>query len=69
VALSGVIAPGSTWHVVDDAGNALPVRAGGREPWHLVGAAGGQPATIAAEWSPDGLRLLALHIDGEVIAA
>ncbi len=69
VALRGVVSAGRAWHVVDDSGHALPVRTGGRDLWHFVGAAGGEPATIAGEWSPDGLRLLALYIDGEVIAA
>jgi len=67
--LHGVLVPGTTWHLVDDAGDALPIRTRSNEPWHLVGAAGGSPATYSAEWSTDGLRLLAGYIDGEVVGA
>ncbi|WP_052720387.1 DUF5691 domain-containing protein [Actinoplanes rectilineatus] len=54
-------------HLVDAEGAALPLAPGFREPWWLLAAAGGRPATVAAEWSPDGLRPLAAWVDGEFV--
>jgi hypothetical protein len=67
-ALRGVLVPGSPWHLVDAAGDALPIREGGRDLWPLVAEAAGRPAVYAGEWDPDGLRVLAVHADVEVAA-
>lgn len=58
---------GGELYVVDDAGDALPLRMG--DPWRLLALSGGGPVTMAGEWSPRGLRpLTAWHEDeGTVI--
>ncbi|MEU4557993.1 SWIM zinc finger family protein [Actinoplanes sp. NPDC023936] len=56
-------------HLVDEEGSALPLAPGHREPWWLLAAAGGHPATVAAEWSPAGLRPLAAWVGGEFVPA
>ncbi|BBH63791.1 hypothetical protein ACTI_04760 [Actinoplanes sp. OR16] len=56
-------------HVIDEDGMALPLAPGHREPWWLLAASGGHPATVAAEWSPAGLRPLAAWTDAFVPAA
>ena len=53
----------------DGAGEALPLAPGYREPWWLLAAAGGEPVTLAAEWSPAGLRPLAAWVGGEFVPA
>ncbi|MEV6343868.1 SWIM zinc finger family protein [Actinoplanes sp. NPDC051851] len=53
--------------LVDAAGDALPLAAGWREPWWLLAAAGGRPATVAAQWSPDGVRPLGAWVDGRFV--
>ena len=63
VLLDGVVPTGDGW-LVDAGGAALPLAAGHREPWWLLAAAGAGPATVAAEWSPSGLRPLAAWVDG-----
>ena len=65
----GVVTPGDTWRLVDETGKGVDVQIGADEPWHVVAAAGGRPAEIAGEWSPEGFRPLALYVDGEVIPA
>ncbi|MBW6439367.1 SWIM zinc finger family protein [Actinoplanes hulinensis] len=67
VLLSGVRPSGA--HLVDAAGDALPLAPGHREPWWLLAAAGAAPATMAAEWSPAGLRPLAAWVDGAFVPA
>ncbi|WP_239161592.1 SWIM zinc finger family protein [Acrocarpospora phusangensis] len=42
----------------DEEGNALPILPSVGDPWRLAAVSGGQPVTVAAEWTPDGLRLL-----------
>ncbi|MFC4064695.1 DUF5691 domain-containing protein [Actinoplanes subglobosus] len=59
--------PTSDGHLVDAEGWALPLAPGHREPWWLLAAAGGSPATVAAEWSPAGLRPLAAWVDGRFV--
>ncbi len=66
--LAGV-APSADGHLTDAAGESLPLAAGHREPWWLLAAAGGAPATVAAEWTPAGLRPLAAWIDGRFVPA
>ena len=57
VLLAGVV-PGADGWLIDAAGDALPLAPGHGEPWWLLALAGGAPATVAAEWSPPGLRPL-----------
>ncbi|MFC4909782.1 SWIM zinc finger family protein [Actinomadura gamaensis] len=45
-------------HVLDGAGDALPVRTG--DPWPLLAVSGGGPVTLSGEWTPEGLHPLAL---------
>ncbi|RZU49155.1 SWIM zinc finger protein [Krasilnikovia cinnamomea] len=68
VLLAGVTPTGTGW-VVDTTGEALPLAPGHHEPWWLLAAAGGAPATLAAEWSPAGLRPLAAWVGGRHIPA
>ncbi|WP_127504283.1 SWIM zinc finger family protein [Actinoplanes solisilvae] len=68
VLLAGV-APSAEGLLVDATGAALPLAPGHREPWWLLAAAGGSPATVAAEWSPSGLRPLAAWAEGAFVAA
>ncbi|MBO4209648.1 SWIM zinc finger family protein [Micromonospora echinofusca] len=62
VLLAGVV-PSGDGHLVDAAGDALPLTPGYDEPWWLLAAAGGRPATLAGEYGPDGLRPLAAWPD------
>jgi hypothetical protein len=66
--LDGVIAPGERWHLVDPAGDALPLEPG-VECWRFVAAAGGSMAKIAVEWGPGGVVPLTMFLGGEVLAA
>ncbi|GIE33037.1 hypothetical protein Ait01nite_060820 [Actinoplanes italicus] len=61
------VRPTSGGHLVDREGSALPLAPGHREPWWLLAAAGAAPATVAAEWSPRGLRPLAAWVDGTFV--
>ena len=45
------------WHLVDAAGTALPLRYS-ESLWTLLAVSGGNPVTVAGEWSPDGLTPL-----------
>ncbi|MGI5327868.1 SWIM zinc finger family protein [Actinomadura nitritigenes] len=47
---------GGGLHVVDEAGDALPLRT--IDPWRLLAVSGGGPVTLAGEWTPEGLRPL-----------
>src|SRR2546430_14834677 len=51
------------WVLVDEAGDALPLRAGS-DPWPLLAVSGGAALTVAGEWSAAGLRPLSCW-DGE----
>ncbi|HEV8173921.1 MAG TPA: SWIM zinc finger family protein, partial [Actinoplanes sp.] len=68
VLLAGVVPSEDGW-LIDPAGEALPLAPGHREPWWLLAAAGGAPATVAAEWSPSGLRPLAAWANGRYVPA
>jgi hypothetical protein len=68
VLLAGVV-PGPDGWLIDAAGDALPLAPGHREPWWLLALAGGGPATVAAEWSPSGLRPLAAWAAGRYARA
>ncbi|BFU43585.1 SWIM zinc finger family protein [Krasilnikovia sp. MM14-A1004] len=61
--------PAGTGWVVDASGDALPLAPGYHEPWWLLAAAGGAPATLAAEWGPAGLRPLAAWVGGRYVPA
>lgn len=50
------VAADGTWHVVDRAGESLPLK--GAEHWRLLALSGGAPLDLAGEW--DGDRLLPL---------
>ena len=63
------VTPSDDGWLVDATGDALPLAPGHREPWWLLAAAGGRPATVAAEWSPAGLRPLAAWVDGGFVTA
>jgi hypothetical protein len=65
--LRGSIVPGDRWHVVDSAGDALPLDARCGDQWRFLAASGGVEAVIAAEWSWAGLIPLTMFLDGEVI--
>jgi len=56
-------------HVIDAAGDALPLSAGHDEPWWLLGASGGRPVTLAGEYGPGGFRPLAAWPDGRFVTA
>jgi hypothetical protein len=56
-------------HVVDAAGDALPLAAGHDEPWWLLAASGGRPVTLAGEYGPGGLRPLAAWPEGRFVQA
>jgi hypothetical protein len=68
VLLAGV-APADDGWLVDATGAALPLAPGHREPWWLLAASGAAPATVAAEWSPSGLRPLGAWVDGDYVSA
>ena len=68
VLLHGVVPSADGW-LVDATGAALPLGPGHRDPWWLLASAGGRPATVAAEWSPAGLRPLAAWVEGTFVAA
>jgi hypothetical protein len=68
VLLAGVTPSDDGW-LVDESGAGLPLAPGHREPWWLLAAAGATPATVAAEWSPSGLRPLAAWVDGLYVPA
>ncbi|MEU7904315.1 SWIM zinc finger family protein [Actinoplanes sp. NPDC049118] len=63
------VVPGADGFIIDAAGESLPLAPGHREPWWLLAAAGGSPATVAGEWSPSGLRPLAAWVEGRYLPA
>ncbi|WBB80723.1 SWIM zinc finger family protein [Micromonospora sp. WMMD882] len=68
VVLAGVT-PSRGGHLVDRAGDALPLLPGHDEPWWLLAGAGGRPVDVAAELGPNGLRPLAAWSDGHYLPA
>lgn len=49
------------WQVADTAGDGLPVAPDGPvDLWRLLAVSGGRPVTLAAEWTPRGLRPLSV---------
>ncbi len=67
--LIGGVVPSADGYLTDASGQSLPLAPGHREPWWLLAAAGGNPATVAGEWSPSGLRPLAAWIGGRHVTA
>ncbi|GAA4928577.1 SWIM zinc finger family protein [Actinoplanes utahensis] len=67
--LLSAVVPTADGLLVDAEGAALPLAPGHREPWWLLAAAGAAPATVAAEWSPSGLRPLAAWTGGRFVPA
>jgi hypothetical protein len=45
------------WHLVDPSGTSLPLRYS-ESLWTLLAVSGGNPVTVAGEWTPDGLTAL-----------
>jgi SWIM zinc finger len=59
----GAAAGPKTLHILDDAGDALPLRfptsdESRQDPWRLLAASGGARFTVAGEWTPHALRPL-----------
>jgi SWIM zinc finger len=65
----GCLVPGEKWSLVDDSGSALPLYLPGGGCWGLVGAAGGEPATLAVEWGPAGVTPMAAFVRGAAVPA
>jgi len=55
------------WHILDSAGDALPLNRWAPAPWRLLAAAGGGPVTLFGEWGTEGLRPLAMWADGRLV--
>jgi SWIM zinc finger len=58
---------GAPWHLVDPAGVAVPLRYS-ESLWALLAVSGGNPVTVAGEWTPDGLTALTVWHDGQAVA-
>ena len=54
------------WHVIDAAGDALPLVAS--DPWRLLALSGGRPLAMAGEWDGHALRPTCCWIDGQAVA-
>ncbi|GHH64111.1 hypothetical protein GCM10017673_06210 [Streptosporangium violaceochromogenes] len=69
VVLTGVVPAGDGFRLLSDPGGGLALHPSCGTPWRLVAASGGRPLTVAAEWTPEGLRpLSAWDGEGGVIA-
>ncbi|SNS39619.1 SWIM zinc finger [Streptosporangium subroseum] len=68
VVLGPVTPAGSgSWHIAGPSGG-IPLHPSIGTPWRLVAVSGGHPLTIAAEWTPRGLRpLTTWDEEGQVI--
>jgi hypothetical protein len=55
------------WHLVDPAGTAVPLRYS-ESLWTLLAVSGGSPATVAGEWTPNGLTALTVWHGGQAVA-
>ncbi|MFC4563933.1 SWIM zinc finger family protein [Nocardiopsis mangrovi] len=58
VVADSVIGRNEGWWLADPTGAALPLHAASAPPWQWAAVTGGAPATVAAEWTPHGLRPL-----------
>ncbi|WP_370019909.1 SWIM zinc finger family protein [Planotetraspora sp. GP83] len=54
--------------LLDQEGSGLPLHPEGGVPWRLLAVSGGRPVTVAAEWTPRGLRPLTVwNEEGQVV--
>ncbi|GIH92641.1 SWIM zinc finger family protein [Planobispora siamensis] len=58
IVLDGVVPMGNGSWLLGDASGGLPLHPSAGTPWRLVAVSGGHPLTVAAEWTPRGLRPL-----------
>lgn len=66
--LAGVTpAYSSGWHLVDPSGAGLPLDPAVDVSWRLLAVSGGHPVTVAAEWSPAGVRPLTAWVSGRLV--
>lgn len=66
--LEAAVPAGSALRALAGPGGALALHPSCGTPWRLVAASGGRPLTVAAEWTPEGLRpLTAWDGEGQVI--
>ncbi|MFF0308469.1 SWIM zinc finger family protein [Streptosporangium sp. NPDC004379] len=66
--LEAAVPAGSTLRALAGPGGALALHPSCGTPWRLIAASGGHPLTVAAEWTPEGLRpLTAWDEEGQVI--
>lgn len=61
------VSEGGRWFLAQRDGDALPIDPAAGEPWRLVGAVAGAEATVAGEWSVNGLRPLAAWPGGRLV--
>ncbi|MDA2812725.1 SWIM zinc finger family protein [Nocardiopsis sp. RSe5-2] len=54
-----------SWCLADADGAALPVCPQAAPPWRLLAVSGGAPVTVAAEWTPEGVRPLTVWPPGD----
>ncbi|MEV4375555.1 SWIM zinc finger family protein [Streptosporangium sp. NPDC049644] len=67
--LEGVTPAGSGSRLLAGPSGGLPLHPSAGTPWRLVATSGGQPLTVAVEWTPRGLRpLTTWDEEGRVIA-
>jgi hypothetical protein len=55
------------WHLVDPAGTAVPLRHS-ESLWTLLAVCGGNPVTVAGEWTPEGLTALTVWHGSQAVA-
>jgi hypothetical protein len=68
--LGGVVAAhdrAGRWHLRDGSGDGLLLDPAPGVPWRLIAAAGGEPATVAGELTPAGLRPLTAWVGGRTV--
>ncbi|WP_067503284.1 SWIM zinc finger family protein [Actinoplanes sp. TFC3] len=63
------VVPSTDGFLTSRDGQSLPLAPGYREPWWLLAFSGGAPATVAGEWTPNGLRPLAAWVNGRFVPA
>jgi hypothetical protein len=55
------------WHLVDPSGTTVPLRYS-ESLWTLLAVSGGNPVTVAGEWTADGLTALTVWHGGQAVA-
>ncbi|WP_344981801.1 SWIM zinc finger family protein [Streptosporangium fragile] len=58
VVLEGVTPAGDGMRILAGPSGGLPLHPSAGTPWRLIATSGGRPLTVAAEWTPRGLRPL-----------